>query len=215
MTSTVTSTGSTGSTASGLPVTANDAASADRFLKLLVAQMQNQDPMNPMDNAEITSQMAQISTVDGITQLNKSIAGLSSQLVQMQMLQGASLVGHDVIVPGNLLAVTDGIAQGGFELSSAADSVKVDILTASGTVIDTIDMGAQSSGLHSFGWPSGTATDAAGLRFRVTAMSGATQLSTTSLMRDMVDAVLTGGDTLTLELRRMGSVPYTSVQAIN
>ena len=215
MTSTVTSTGSTGSTASGLPVTANDAASADRFLKLLVAQMQNQDPMNPMDNAEITSQMAQISTVDGITQLNKSIAGLSSQLVQMQMLQGASLVGHDVIVPGNLLAVTDGIAQGGFELSSAADSVKVDILTASGTVIDTIDMGAQSSGLHSFGWPSGTATDAAGLRFRVTAMSGATQLSTTSLMRDMVDAVITGGDTLTLELRRMGSVPYTSVQAIN
>lgn len=215
MTSTVTATGSTGSSASGLPVTANDAASADRFLKLLVAQMQNQDPMNPMDNAEITSQMAQISTVDGITQLNKSMAGLSSQLVQMQMLQGASLVGHDVIVPGNLLAVTDGIAQGGFELSSAADSVKVDILTASGTVIDTIDMGAQSSGLHSFGWPCGTATDAAGLRFRVTAMSGATKLSTTSLMRDMVDAVLTGGDTLTLELRRMGSVPYTSVQAIN
>ena len=62
-------TGTTGST-TGLPVTANDAASADRFLKLLVAQMQNQDPMNPMDNAEITSQMAQISTVDGIAQLN-------------------------------------------------------------------------------------------------------------------------------------------------
>ena len=130
--------------------------------------------MNPMDNAEITSQMAQISTVDGITQLNKSIAGLSSQLVQMQMLQGASLVGHDVIVPGNLLAVTDGIAQGGFELSSAADSVKVDIPQRRRDRDRHHRHGCAVERPASFGWPCGTATDAAGLRFRVTAMSGAT-----------------------------------------
>ena len=214
--STVTSTTSaTGTSASGLPVTANDAASADRFLKLLVAQMQNQDPMNPMDNAEITSQMAQISTVDGIAQLNKTMQGMTSQLVQMQALQGAGLVGHDVIVPGDLLTISDGLAQGGFDLANAADSVKVEILSPSGVVIDTIDMGAQSGGLHSFGWPTDTATDSSGLRFRVTAMSGATKLTTQPLMRDLVDAVLTGGDTLMLELRRLGSTPYTSVTAIN
>jgi flagellar basal-body rod modification protein FlgD len=207
-------TGTTGST-TGLPVTANDAASADRFLKLLVAQMQNQDPMNPMDNAEITSQMAQISTVDGIAQLNSSIQALSGQFTQMQTLQGASLVGHDVIVPGDLLTVTDGLAQGGFNLSSAADSVKVEILSAASVVIDTIDMGAQPSGLHSFGWPTETANDTSGLRFRVTALSGATKVTTAPLMRDRVDAVMTGGDTLMLELTRLGSVPYTSVQAIN
>ena len=50
--------------------TANETAAADRFLKLLVTQMQNQDPLNPMDNAQITSQMAQISTVSGIEKLN-------------------------------------------------------------------------------------------------------------------------------------------------
>jgi flagellar basal-body rod modification protein FlgD len=207
-------TGSTGST-TGLPVTANDAASADRFLKLLVAQMQNQDPMDPMDNAEITSQMAQIATVDGIAQLNGSIQSLSGQFTQMQTLQGASLVGHDVIVPGDTLAISDALAQGGFELSGAADSVKVEILSAAGMTIDTIDMGAQPSGLHSFGWPTETANDTSGLRFRITATSGATKLTATPLMRDRVDAVLTGGDTLMLELSRGTTVPYTSVQAIN
>ena len=62
-------------------------------------------------------------------------------------------LGHDVVVPGKLLAISDGFAQGGFELSGPADSVKVDVLAASGQVIDTIDLGAQSAGLLSFAWP--------------------------------------------------------------
>ncbi len=215
MNTTVASTGSTTGTASVLPVTANDQASTDRFLKLLVAQMQNQDPLSPMDNAQITSQMAQISTVDGIAQLNTSVQGLSGQFMQMQALQGASLVGHDVVVPGDLLSINEGLAQGGFEIASAADTVKVEILSASSQVLDTIDMGAQKSGVHSFGWPAGSADDGSGLRFRVTAKSGATKLATTALMRDVVDAVQAGGNTLTLELHRLGNVPYSSVRTFN
>src|SRR3954466_7581480 len=84
------------------------AASSDRFLKLLVAQMQNQDPLNPMDNAQVTSQMAQINTVSGIDKLNTTVQGLQSQFVQMQALQGATLVGHDVVVAGNKLDFSDG-----------------------------------------------------------------------------------------------------------
>ncbi len=61
--------------------------------------MQNQDPMNPMDNAQVTSQMAQINTVTGIEKLNTTVAGLNGQFVQMQALQGASLVGRDVTCP--------------------------------------------------------------------------------------------------------------------
>ena len=91
----------------------SDSASADRFLKLLVAQMQNQDPLNPMDNAQVTSQMAQINTVNGIQQLNTTVQGLTTQFTQMQALQGASLVGHDVIVPGNKLDIANGVGQGG------------------------------------------------------------------------------------------------------
>ena len=188
---------------------------SERFLKLLVAQMQNQDPLNPMDNAQVTSQMAQIQTVTGIDKLNTTVAGLNSQFVQMQALQGASLVGHDVVVPGNLLAITDGYGQGGFELAGPADSVKVEILAAGGKVVDTINLGAQSSGLHGFAWPSGSADDSSGLSFRVTAKSGAATVGVTPLMRDRVAAVSLGGDALTLELVRVGSVPYANVKSFN
>ena len=117
--------------------TANDAGSADRFLKLLVAQMRNQDPLNPMDNAQVTSQMAQINTVNGIEKLNRTVESLSGQFVQMQALQGASLVGRDVVVPGNLLDIENGVGQGGYELSGPADAVKVEVLAPSGQVVQT------------------------------------------------------------------------------
>src|SRR5215217_2158402 len=110
--------------ASSLTASTSDAkATSDRFLKLLVAQMQNQDPLNPMDNAQVTSQMAQINTVNGIEKLNTTVQGLSGQFVQMQALQGANLIGRDVIVPGNKMDIDNGVGQGGFELASAADAV--------------------------------------------------------------------------------------------
>ena len=193
----------------------NNAGAADRFLKLLVAQMQNQDPLNPMDNAQVTSQMAQINTVTGIEKLNTTVQGLNSQFVQMQALQGASLVGRDVIVPGNLMDIADGVGQGGFELTSAADAVKVEILSASGQVVETMQLGAQSAGMHSFDWVAGTATNDSGLRFRVTSTLGGSTTSATALMRDTVDAVTTSGTGFSLELARSGSVGYADVKAFN
>jgi len=195
---------------------ATDAAgSQDRFLKLLVTQLQNQDPLSPMDNAELTSQIAQINTVSGIATLNTSVQGLSSQFLQMQSLQGASLVGKNVIVPGNKLDIADGTAQGGFELTSAADAVKMEVLSPAGQVLDTVALGAQSAGMHSFDWAAGSYTNTSGLTFRITAASGATTLTSTALMRDTVDAVSTSGSTLQLELDRAGTVDYSTVRAIN
>ena len=135
----------------------------------------------------------------------------------MQALQGASLVGRDVILPGDRLSRSDaGVVQGGFELSSAADSVKIEVLNAGGHVIDTLDLGAEGAGRHGFDWtPKAGVDPALGDRFRVTAKSGAATLSSTSLMRDRVDAVATGGDTLTLELRLSGSVAYSQIKAFN
>lgn len=196
-------------------VAKEDPASADRFLKLLVAQMQNQDPLNPMDNAQVTSQMAQINTVSGIEKLNTSVQSLSGQFVQMQALQGAALVGRDVIVPGNELSVQDGVGQGGFELSSPADQVKVEVLSPAGQVVDTLNLGAAGIGRHGFNWPAQGVDADAGLRFRITATSGATALTTTSLMRDRVDAVSAAGNSLSLELARSGVVPYEQIKAFN
>jgi flagellar basal-body rod modification protein FlgD len=197
--------------------TKNEAGAEDRFLKLLVAQMQNQDPLNPMDNAQVTSQMAQIQSVNGIEKLNRSVEGLGSQFAQMSALQGAALVGRDVIVPGNRLVTNDEhLVQGGFELNGPADSVKVEVLNAGGHVIDTIDLNAQSAGRHGFEWTPPAGVDpATGDRFRVVAKNGAANVGFTPLMRDRVDAVVAGGDTLTLELRNSGSVPYDQIRAFN
>jgi len=213
------------STTSDVNVASSPASSAaadatmtsDRFLKLLVAQMKNQDPLNPMDNAQVTSQMAQINTVTGIDKLNSTVAGLSAQFMQMQAMQGASLVGHDVIVAGNKLDVDapSAVGQGGFEIQTPADAVKVEILAPSGAVLQTLNLGAQGAGMHSFDWPAGTATDSSGLTFRVTATAGGVAIASTALMRDRVDAVTTNGNSFNLELEKSGSTPYASVKALN
>lgn len=189
---------------------------SERFLKLLVTQMQNQDPLNPMDNAQVTSQMAQINTVTGIEKLNDTVQSLSSQMLSAQMLQGASLVGHGVLMQGNALRFNeDGRATGGFELNSAADNVRVEILSPSGRVIDTVDVGAASAGRNGFEWqaPEGASTD--GISFRVVARSGGTALTATPLTTDMVRAVSTSGNELQLELLYGGSVPYPQIKAIS
>jgi flagellar basal-body rod modification protein FlgD len=202
-------------TSSAATSAADDPGSQDRFLKLLVTQLQNQDPLSPMDNAQLTSQIAQINTVTGIATLNTSVQGLSSQFLQMQTLQGASLVGKNVIVPGNKIDIAAGVGQGGFELTTPADAVKVEVLSAAGQVIDTLNLGAQSSGVHGFDWVAGTHDNSSNLTFRITATSGSTKLDSTALMRDTVNAVSTTGSELQLELARAGTVAYGTVKAIN
>ena len=202
------------SSASSSATTAKEAS--DRFLKLLVTQLQNQDPMNPMDNSQMTTQMAQISTVSGIEKLNTTVGGLTNQFMQMQALQGASLIGKDVILKGDTLTTTEGVTQGLYQLDSAADQVKVEVLSPAGTLVDTFGVGAQSSGRHAFNWPGAAAVaDPTGYRFRITANSGSTALTATALTRDRVDAVNTTGSALTLELVKAGSVPYASIQALD
>ena len=125
---------------------------ADRFLTLLVAQLQNQDPLNPMDNAQVTTQLAQISTVSGINQLNDTVAALGASMAVSQALQAASLVGHDVVVGGNDLTLANGTASGGMDLSGNADQVSVTVTDAAGNVVRTMDVGAQKSGTQFFSW---------------------------------------------------------------
>jgi flagellar basal-body rod modification protein FlgD len=196
----------------------SEAGSADRFLKLLVTQLQNQDPLNPMDNAELTSQLAQINTVTGIENLNTSVQGLNSQFLQMQALQGASLIGRDVTVTGNQLALDarGAQAEAGFALSGPADAVQVEILNGGGQVVETMQMGALESGRHAFDWDASGHPDASGYTFRVTATLGAAAVTSTPLMLDRVQSVgLDGSTGLVLTLERSGAVPYGEVHALN
>ncbi|MGM9490604.1 flagellar hook assembly protein FlgD [Ideonella sp. YS5] len=195
----------------------NSATSAseqsDRFMKLLVAQMQNQDPLNPMDNAQVTTQMAQISTVSGLEKLNTTVNGLNGQFVQLQAMQSAALIGRDVAVEGNSLRVTDGTGDGGFELSSAAQNVKVEIQNAAGSTIGTVDMTNLESGRHDFSYAVPDSYKNSPLTFKVTATNGNTAVESMALQHQRIKAVSTFGDTLALELANGDRVAYDAVWA--
>jgi flagellar basal-body rod modification protein FlgD len=139
-------------TASKVSATTSAAEQEDRFMKLLVAQMKNQDPLNPMDNAQMTSQIAQINTVGGIEKLNTTVTSLLSAFTRMQAQSATDLTGRQVLVEGDELQLQDGRAQGGVLLESAADKVAVEILDKAGQVVATVLMGATAAGSRSFEW---------------------------------------------------------------
>jgi flagellar basal-body rod modification protein FlgD len=128
----------------------------NRFLTLLTTQLKNQDPLNPMDNAQVTSQLAQISTVDGIERLNEALKLLTASADESQSLQAASLVGHGVLVPGANLRLTEAQAVGGVELFQSADNVQVVIKDANGLVVRNMDLGAADAGVSNFVWDGTT-----------------------------------------------------------
>jgi flagellar basal-body rod modification protein FlgD len=208
---------STGTTTNTAEETASKKAvdTQDRFLKLLVAQMQNQDPMNPMDNAQVTSQMAQIQTVSGVSTLDNSIKSLANQFTQMQALQSVSLVGREVSVEGNRLQQTNGVGEGSYALNSPADAVKLEVLSPAGAVVDTVQLGAQGTGRHDFKWASDKYADDAGLKFRITATKGTAAVTSTLYAQDKVLAVNTTGTSLKLQLQNAGLVDYASVKTFD
>jgi flagellar basal-body rod modification protein FlgD len=159
--------------------------------------------------------MAQISTVTGIDKLNKTMTGLNTGFSQMQMLQGVGLVGHQVVVEGNQLNVTDGVGMGGFELAAGASRVSVDIKDAGGNVVDTVDLGAAKAGRHGFQWTPPAANGSSKYTFDVKAKSGNADLTPTPLSTDFVDAVNTKDGTLNLQLRSGGEVGYSKVKVLS
>jgi flagellar basal-body rod modification protein FlgD len=195
---------------------ADPAAAQDRFLKLLVAQLNNQDPMNPLDNAQMTSQIAQINTVTGIQQLNDTVNKFAGQLAVQQLVQGSSLVGHQVLVEGDTLAVDaqSGQASGGFDLSAAAASVTVQVLDAGGKQIGTVDMGALPAGRHGFAWDASGYQGSSAPHFQVVASNGATAVSATPLTAQQVSAVSLSSGALQLQLSDGSSVAQSAVKAV-
>jgi len=156
------------------------------FLTLLVAQLNNQDPLNPVDNSQLTSQMAQISTVTGIGNLNTSVNQLMTQMQQSSTIQSAQLAGHTVMVQGSTIEAPTGSSGGvaGISLPSAAQNVTVQISDSSGQVVRTLQLGSQPAGFTNFVWDGGTdagGTAAAGsytFQVSATASGGTVQAST-------------------------------------
>ncbi|MDE2418581.1 MAG: flagellar hook assembly protein FlgD [Burkholderiales bacterium] len=193
----------------------SDAAkSQDRFLKLLVAQLNNQDPMNPMDNAQMTSQMAQINTVSGIQQLNDTMKSMAAQYTAMQTLQGASMVGRDVMTEGNSLSIANNVGKAGVDLSADASQVTVQVLSPGGQLLDTLNLGAMAAGRHNFEWNASSYTGSGIPVFKVSASQGGKAVSTTSLERSTVEAISADLGAMSLTLKTGKSIAYDAIKAI-
>ena len=198
-------------------VNANDAAaSQDRFLKLLVAQLNNQDPMNPLDNAQMTSQIAQINTVTGIQQLNDTVKGLASQFASQQLMQATGMVGRQVLVEGDSLVLDaeQGKAFGALDLAAPASSVKVQVLDANGKELGVVDLGALKEGRYNFAWDASQYEGEGGLRFKVMATNGDTAVDNTPLSIDQISAVSLSNGALQLELAHGGTTTQSGLKAI-
>ena len=194
---------------------ASAAEQSDRFLTLLVTQMKNQDPLNPMDNAQITTQMAQISTVSGIDKLAGAVADMNTMMLQSQTLQGATLVGKNVLVAGHRLTLDEsGVAGAGLELDQAARSVTVTIKDAGGKIVDTLDLGGLAAGRHVFDW-SAADIKAKGLTFEVSARNGTATVGVTRLVADRVDAVYADQGQLSIATLNNGTVRYSDVKGVS
>jgi flagellar basal-body rod modification protein FlgD len=207
------STSATSGTLASASTSAQD--QSDRFLKLLVAQLNNQDPMNPMDNAQMTSQIAQINTVSGIQQLNDSIKSMSAQYTSMQVMQGASMIGHQVVADGSTMSINAGVGTAALSLDTDASSVQVQVLTPGGQLIDQIDMGALRAGTHNIQWDASRYTGTGTPSFSVTAKQGNSSVTATPLVRDTIASVGTdASNAMSLTLKSGASIKYDTIKSI-
>jgi flagellar basal-body rod modification protein FlgD len=191
------------------------------FLTLMTAQLQNQDPLNPTDSNQFLSQLSELSTVEGISQLNTSMTSLSNSMISSQALTAASLVGKGVLAPASSAFYTSGTAMtGAVQVPSGATNVVLSVTNSGGALVDQMNVPA-SAGSQTFSWngvgsdgkalPSGTYALAA------TAQVGGASQAATTLINGTVTSVTLGatGASPTLNTTQLGPVPLSSVQQID
>jgi flagellar basal-body rod modification protein FlgD len=210
------STGS-GSTANGVTLGGTD------FLTLMLAQLKNQDPTSPVDSNEFLSQLASLSEVQGINQLNTSFSTLSNSMVSSQALQASSLLGHKVLAASSTgtLSAAGAALSGAVSVPQTTSQVTLNISNSAGVLVKSINLGAQSAGLADFTWnglaSDGTTAPAGSYTLSAQVAGVASGTAVTTLVSGTVDSVTMGAGTagLTLNVDGLGSVPFSSVQQIS
>jgi flagellar basal-body rod modification protein FlgD len=190
----------------------------DRFMKLLVEQMKNQDPLNPMDNAQVTSQMAQLSTVTGIDKLNDTMANLMANFQSGQSYQASSMIGRSVLVSGNQIENNGKGGIYGVDLPANVDKLNVDIKNSSGVVVKTIELSKLGAGVNTFSWDGlsndGTATASGNYTFEAKSTVGTTTTKAAALNIAAVNSVSTSTSGVKLNLSNLTSVNTSDVKEI-
>jgi flagellar basal-body rod modification protein FlgD len=203
-------------------------ADTDKFMTLLVTQLKNQDPLNPLDNAQVTSQLAQLQTVTGVNKLNETLNTLKASYQSSEAMQATNLIGHGVLVEGGNVTLSGSKAILGVELGSDVDNLKVVISDKSGKEVQTMDLGAQKAGVIPLAWdgiPDPTKLDANGkpvtladgnYTFQIVATKGGEKLNDAkTLAFDSVASVTTNStDGVKLNLPGKGVVTLADIKQV-
>ncbi|UYB50468.1 flagellar hook assembly protein FlgD [Xanthomonas sp. AM6] len=211
--------GLTGSSGSKTPSKSDSLNQAD-FLKLMTEQLQHQDPLKPMDNSQMVSQMAQLSTVQGIGDLNKTVTALSDSMSTDQILRGAQLVGHKVLVPSETMPLGTEGGVNGVIAAPGAGIVNLTVSDANGNAIKQISVSASKAGEVNFSWDG---TDANGIRqaagkYSVTAThtdSSGTNSKLSTYVQAPVESATIGSDGIYLDLTGLGTAPLANVLRVS
>lgn len=204
-------------TAASSAVASSTAIGTSDFLKLLTAQLQNQDPFSPTDNSQMVAQLAQITSTSGIADMSTTLKAIQTKLSGTSTADALSYVGKNVLTAGTTAygRTTGGIA-GAVQLGGAATDVTVSISDASGQVLNTLQLGAQKAGTVSYDWDGKTAAGAdAGtgpFTVSVSAANSGTAVTAQNLVWAPVAAVsVPANGTPTLTVPGLGAVAISSV----
>ena len=193
----------------------------DTFLTLMVTQLNNQDPFEPMDNGQFLGQIAQFGTVSGIDTLNQSFDTLAGSLVSGQALQAGDLVGREVLAPMDIGYLETGSSiKGQVDLESSASDVVVRVTDPTGQLVRELHLGAQDSGPLGFNWDGindrGEYVQPGYYNIEIQAIHGGTAEQLQAQLYAHVNSVSLGanGTSMTLNLEALGSVPFEQITQI-
>ena len=188
----------------------------DDFMKLLVAQMKNQDPSNPADNGEFLAQIAQFSMVNGIDKLGTSFEGISTGLSASQAMQAASMVGRQVLTDSNVVALEAGLpVQGRLAVPEFAAGLNIQVRDPAGALVKTIDSAGFKAGVNAFTWDGtnerGEAQPTGDYVVTATALVNGQQEAVPLQMYNTVESVYTGDKTVELQLAGQQRVNFSQI----
>jgi flagellar basal-body rod modification protein FlgD len=208
------------STPTVAPAGSGQALGQADFLKLMTAQMQNQDPFNPVDNTQMVAQMAQFSSLSGISEMNSTLKSIADKLTGTSANDALAYVGKTVLTAGDTaFGRTSGGIAGAVDVDSAASDLKVTIQDQSGNVLKTLDLGAQTKGTVNFDWDGKTeaGADAGAGPFKVVSTAnanGATVATHTLVWAPVTSVSMPSSGSPVLNVAGIGNVDLSAVRQI-
>ncbi|MFT4920382.1 MAG: flagellar basal-body rod modification protein FlgD [Zhongshania aliphaticivorans] len=201
-----------------------DASSLDQddFMNLMLQQLKSQDPFKPTDNTEFISQMAQLTSVSGISEMNENLSALTGSLYSAQLLDSSSLIGKEVLVESSVASLpSSGSVRGQVTLPTSTTALDIEILAPSGEVIGKVPMGPQAAGTSNFEWNgvglSGERLPPGIYQIRANFLNGNKVEALTTEMRSPVISVSVpaSGGSPQVQVQGLGTVSLSQIKEIS